>query len=663
MNKIKTIGIIGAGTMGSALAQKFAMESFDVILADISSKFIQNGFQRIKQSLNEGIEKKVLTHEKSHTVLNRIIGTDNLSHLNRCDIIIEAVFEDFKVKSELFKKLSEVVSTETILATNTSSFSISELSGSVSSPERFIGLHYFYHAAKNRLVEIIPGEKTSPEILKQMMRFSSQTGKDYILCKDSYGFVVNRFFVPWLNEAVRICEEGIASPAEIDAVCCKVFSIGMGPFALMNATGVPIAYHAQKTLERFGKLYKTSNLLKTQSESGQPWYIDANGDKIPDDKTKKIITDRMLGIVLVVCSQILNEKICIADEINRGARIGLRWRKGPVELMKSYGKEEVLKLIKQTCELYDTIIPKPILEGLKLNFVSLEKFDDKALITITRPEDLNALNWTVVRQLSEKFNEADEDPHIKSIFITGRGKAFVAGADIKFFLDNIKSNTIENIVTFTKYCQDVFQKVDKSKKKVIAVLNGLTLGGGLELALCADIILALPQAALAFPETGIGIYPGLGGTQRTQQRIGKSFTKYLIFTGDFVNAGQAEKIGLVDGVIQWDNFYDMLENSLDVNKFISKTKIPDDKYSSIENFFRSFSLKNISAEDMVLPFATDLIKKIKRKAPLALTVSEKLINEERGCESELENLKYIFSTSDALLGLSSIGKKVEFLGR
>ena len=119
-------------------------------------------------------------------------------------------------------------------------------------PERFIGLHFFYHAAKNRLVEIIPGEKTTSETLQAARLFSVLAGKDAIDCTDTYGFAVNRFFVPWLNESVKLLQEGIATKSEIDAVCMKVFGIGMGPFALMNATGVPIAYHAEKTLEVFG---------------------------------------------------------------------------------------------------------------------------------------------------------------------------------------------------------------------------------------------------------------------------------------------------------------------------------------------------------------------------------------------------------------------------
>lgn len=668
MKKIKSVGVIGAGTMGSALTQKFAQEGFNVILADKEQKFIDKGINNIKSTLNEGIERKIFTSDTVEEIINRIKPSCNLNDLKSCDLVIEAIFEDFNVKSDLFKTLNSILPVDTIIATNTSSFSVDELSKSVNHPERFIGLHYFYHAAKNRLVEIIPGESTSKETFESIKQFCVQSGKEAIVCKDSYGFVVNRFFVPWLNESVRIIEEGTATPGEIDAVCMKVFSIGMGPFALMNATGVPIAYHAQKTLERFGELYKTSDALRQQAEKNELWKIDsADLEKIPKEKITSI-TNRMLGIVFLVCSQIMDENVCEAVDINRGARIGLRWRKGPIDLMTKYGSENVKDLLKYFVDKYKTEEPKSIGEKYwQMEFINLSKSNKISVITIIRPEDLNALNETVVRQLSEKFDIAEKDSETDTIIITGSGKAFVAGADIKFFIDNIKSKTLDNIVNFTKYGQQVYQKIDDSSKKVIALINGLALGGGLELALCADIIAVTSKSMIAFPETGIGIYPGLGGTQRTQKKIGKGLAKYLIYTGDFLNASQSKKIGLADYILSQDEAQDLLIGTLVLEKK-SHEKTEDEYYSPISNFFyehsiseilsRTIDQKNLSQETI-----EKLKKKISQKAPISLKFSEQLIDEARGVQSELEYLKQIFSTEDALLGLSSIGKRIEFKGK
>jgi len=666
MKTIKTVGVAGAGTMGSALAQKFAMEGFEVILLDTNIDFVNKGLQKVKDSLNEGIEKKIFTPEKADKILSQIHGTAELSDFIKAELVIEAIFENFDAKAELFTKLDAVLPKDTIIATNTSSFSVTELAKKVSHPERFIGVHYFYHAAKNRLVEIIPGEYTSSGTFKAMEVFSVQSGKDAITCKDAHGFVVNRFFVPWLNESVRLLEDGIASTGDIDAVCMKTLSIGMGPFALMNATGVPVAYHAEKTLEHYGKLYEVSNSLKLLAERNGNWTVDPADITAIKAETQKIINERLLGVIFFVCSELLDEKVCSPVEINRGARIGLAWRKGPIDLMKRFGADKVKNMVKEIAERYGEDIPKSIgNEYWDLELVNLQKNGGNAIITINRPEDMNALNQSVVNQIEDKFNQANSDPAIKTIFITGSGKAFVAGADIKFFIDNIKSNSIDKIVKFTEYCQSVYDKIDNSGKKVVAVLNGLTLGGGLELAICADVILALPNAVLAYPETGIGIYPGLGGTQRTQKKIGKELTKYLVFTGDMLNANDAQKIGLVDKVIKIDEMFALFEGSKPLPE-VTKIPVSDEKYLSIQHFFSQyvFGETNYKTDnELTAKLYEKLLGRIKYKAPLAVKTAEKLINEAKGCTSELEYLTHIFSSEDALLGLSSIGKKVEYRGK
>jgi len=276
MKKVNKVGVIGAGKMGAALAQKFAQEDFKVILADREMKFVENGLNGIRITLQEGVEKKVFTPEQTEKTIANITGSADMNDLKSCDLVLEAIFEEFNAKAELFIKLSRILEQDTIVATNTSSFSVDELSRFVKYPERFIGLHYFYHAAKNRLVEIIPGKYTSASTLDAVKLFSIRSGKDPIYCADSYGFVVNRFFVPWLNEAVKIYDEGVADIPTIDDVCRKVFGIGMGPFALMNATGVLVACHAEKTLEVFGELYKVSKRLSTQAGSGSNWNL--NGE-------------------------------------------------------------------------------------------------------------------------------------------------------------------------------------------------------------------------------------------------------------------------------------------------------------------------------------------------------------------------------------------------
>ncbi|MBI3136905.1 MAG: 3-hydroxyacyl-CoA dehydrogenase/enoyl-CoA hydratase family protein [Bacteroidetes bacterium] len=668
MKKINTVGVIGAGTMGAAIAQKFAQEGFTVLLNDRDQHYIDKGLGGIREILWQGVTRGIFTHEKANEVLNRIHPVTDQRELKKCDLIVEAIFEDFGIKSELFKTLSELVPEDTILATNTSSFSVTELAKSVKKPERFIGLHYFYHAAKNRLVEIIPGAQTAAETYEAMCIFSVQSGKDAITTRDVYGFAVNRFFVPWLNEAVKILDEGIGSMEEIDAVCMKNFGIGMGPFALMNATGVPIALHAQRTLEHFGPSYKVATILEKQVESKTNWPVHIPENFQVTEEKIKAIADRMNGCTFFVCSQILAEKVCSATDLNRGAKIGLRWRKGPLDLMNQFGQEKVQKLVSDYAFRYGEKIPAGIESASwKMDYVTLTRKGKVATITMSRPEEMNALNEAVMEQLQQKFTEAEKDFTVDTIVLTGSGKAFVAGADIKFFIQNIKASNIDKIIEFTAYGQKVFDQIDASPKKVVAIINGLALGGGLEFALCADVVLALPKAQFAFPETGIGIYPGLGGTQRAAKRVGKSLAKYLILSGRMIGTAEALEVGLIDGIIDTTEMYSIMSGEVQVPAKNLKTELSP-KWRMLENLFLTTPYDQIisgevNGSELDAESARKLSAILKSKAPVAMKFANTLIEEARGNASELEKLRDIFSTEDALLGLSSIGKKVQYTGR
>lgn len=653
MSRINSVGVIGAGTMGSALAQKFAQEGMTVVMVDTEDRFLEKGLGSIKATLDEGVNRKIFSEEQVREIQKRISTTTDLENLANCQLIVEAVFEDRKVKEDLFAQISAIVPSDTILATNTSSFSVTDLSSSVSLPERFLGLHFFYHAAKNRLVEVVKGGKTDENTFSEVLRFMQRCGKDPITCKDAHGFVVNRFFVPWLNEAVRLYEEDVAEPTVIDAIACQTFGCGMGPFALMNATGIPIAYHTQKTLEQaYGEFYRPAKALAEQMNVGKPWSI--SDGKQANEAQSQIISERFLGVVFLVCGQLLDEKICTAGDINRGARIGLRWRKGPIEIYHKYGEKTIQKLANTMADNWNLTAPESLSPNdWQPDFITTDKSANVGTITINRPEGLNAMNPLVISQLAKAFDDLNSDDTIDTILLTGRGKAFVAGADIKFFINHIQNNSINEIVSFTTEGHNLFLRIDDSPKKVVAAVNGLALGGGLELALTADIIIALNKAVFAFPETGIGIYPGLGGTQRTVDRIGKGLTKYLIYTGQMIDADTAEEIGLIDKAVSWDELDKAIKNPSNLQR--SSLELSD-KWRRIESFFNEHTVSELLENDFPEEWSS-IIKKIRRKAPLALRLAEKLINAHKGPLSELECIEEVFKTDDALAGMKSVGGK------
>jgi len=537
-----------------------------------------------------------------------------------------------------------------------------------------VGLHFFYHPAMNRLLEIIPGSATSPEVISACKRYSILTGKTDILVKDSPGFAVNRFFVPLNNEATRILEEGWANIPTIDKAIMDALGIGMGPFKLVNVTGVPIAHHTSQSL--FDQIrhpfYAPSARLKAQFESGKDFPLDGQVD---ETKLEKVV-DRLLGAVFFICCTLLEENVVNMADIDLGAKVGLRWSKGPFELMNLAGINKTYSMVEDLLKAWpDLKIPNSLKaqkgkgEPWDIRYVSYRRDGDIGRVCISRPDAMNALNHTVVKQLDEAFKEAESDPQTKAIILEGAGKAFVAGADIKFFVDCIKNNRLEDNYEFTAYGQDVLNRIDASKKLVIAKVDGPALGGGLELALSADVIVATPKAAMGFPETGIGIYPGLGGTQRTSRHVGKELAKYIIFTGRMISGEVALSIGLVDYLFSPEEIDEKIRKLLEEGKLIPKKgkgkgTLPPE-FQQIKELFADekiegwLSNKYLENDD---PLTAKTAKIVAGKAPLALRFANQIVDEgfklpiSEAVKLELVHLNEIFSTADALTGLSSVGK-------
>ena len=670
--QINKIAVIGAGNMGSGIAQKMAQEGINVILVDMKEEFVERGINIIRQTLKEAVERKILNSEQLHDVLSRIIGTCDFEMVADADIVIEAVFEDKQVKFELFDKLDRICSDKTILATNTSSFYVHEFANKTSRPDRFVGLHYFYHPAKNRLLEVIPHETTSAATLEKSLLAARLHGKTAIVVKDAPGFAVNRFFVPFLNEAARMLEEGVADIPTIEEAAKQAFKIGMGPFELMNVTGIPIAVHASTTLgNELGTFYATADIIKTQKDKNENW--DLSGDV--DASKLEAVKDRFYGVCLGVAAALVDEGIATIEDTDRGAKIGLRWLMGPFEIMNKIGIEKTYQAVEAITQKYpDFKMPQVLAQQYEsgqpfaFNFVDLEVNDTVATITINRPEAMNALNETVVEQLRQRFEEAKADAKVKTIVFQGAGKAFVAGADIKYFVDKIKADKIADIEKFTRKGHELLLDIENSDKLTIALLDGLSLGGGSELALACQAIIATPAGSMGFTETGIGIIPGLGGMLRLARHVGPELAKYYVFTGTPINADDAQDLGMVTRRVAPAEVASAIEEVASEGKpdKYRQREIPEKfkmlaQMGSSENVARL--LNGQPPEGVAAEIAAKIAKFIGYKAPLALKIANEIIDEQVGksiaeaVEVELVRLNDIFSTADALEGLSSFGRK------
>ncbi|MFQ5737491.1 MAG: enoyl-CoA hydratase/isomerase family protein [Acidobacteriota bacterium] len=674
------VAVIGAGNMGSGIAQKLAQVGIPVFLCDRNLELAQAGKAKIVTLLEEAVSRKIFLPNEVDDILARVRPVDDFSQLKDAALVIEAVFEEKEVKTSLFRQLDSICRADTLFATNTSSLSVSELGAESGRADRFGGLHFFYHPAKNRLLEIITGKTTSAATERRLWDFARLAEKVAIRSSDRAGFAVNRFFVPWLNEAVRVLEEGKADIPTIEAAAKEAFGCGMGPFELMNITGIPIAYHAATSLgEALGSFYLPAERLAEQAQGGKDWEL--SGEASPEGVQE--IQERLLGCAFTIATALAEEKVATREDIDRGATVGLRWSEGPFQKMNRLGTPAAYKLIAAFRQRYRQLEAPASLRTLAetnspwpLSFVDLQVGGGVARITINRPEAMNALNPALMEQLGERVEDAIENPEVALLLFEGAGKAFVAGADVRFFIHALDDGDLSRIYAFTEQGQRVFERIATSNKPTIALVDGLALGGGAELALACKTIIVGARGTFAFPETGIGIYPALGGTQRLSRRIGKELAQYLILTGRAVDSAEAFAIGLADGTLAGTRLA-LLDEEGRTAKVVAlarekrPTAPPPPAWAKAAQLV--FSDQNrgclLSGELPALAGA-DLrkcgqraLKDLSGKAPVAVRIASQLIEEgftlplDEALKLEVGRLAEVFQTSDAYRGLCSVGRK------
>ena len=269
----KLIGVIGAGSMGNGIAQVAAQAGYRIIMRDIEDRFVQNGLKAIEKFLAKSVEKGKMVEEQKKEILGRIRGTTRLEDMKDADFVIEAIFEDLSLKKDVFKQLDEVTKPHVILTTNTSSMSVTEIAMATKRPEKVAGMHFFNPAPLMKLVEVIRAYHTKDETVQVVMEMARKMGKEPVeVKKDSPGFIVNRLMIPHMLEAVKMAEEGVASIEDIDKAVKLGLNYPMGPFELMDLTGIDIAHHVADYL--YKELNKESKwsipvLLKSLIRAGK----------------------------------------------------------------------------------------------------------------------------------------------------------------------------------------------------------------------------------------------------------------------------------------------------------------------------------------------------------------------------------------------------------
>lgn len=363
---MKRVGIIGAGTMGVGIAQVAATNGCFVTIFDANSQQAEIAKSGLQSTIEKLISKGKISQEQGDSILANCVFCSSLSDLAPSDLVIEAIVENKEIKHQVFTELESLVSETCILASNTSSISITSLASCLKKPERFIGIHFFNPAPLMPLVEIIPGLLTDAKLGSEMIELMAGWGKVPVLAKDIPGFIVNRIARPFYGEGLRIVEEGIATPEQVDDAMRSLGNFKMGPFELMDLIGVDVNFAVTKTVYQdyfYDKKYQPSLLQQRMSEAklwgrktGRGFYNYAENAENPiPDKNEKLyaeIFNRIIAMLINEAVEAKRLKVASDEDLDLAMMKGVNYPKGLLAWGEEIGFDQISKILHDLHETY-----------------------------------------------------------------------------------------------------------------------------------------------------------------------------------------------------------------------------------------------------------------------------------------------------------------------
>src|SRR6202453_2283253 len=601
--------VVGAGTMGGQIAQTIAAAGIPVVLKDIDDALVQAGLDEARNvtsgQIGKLVEKGKLTAEQGEAqiaeVVGRIHGTTSYEAFGDVDFVIEAVPERMDIKQSVFAELDAATPGHAILASNTSSLSITEIGEATLRPEKVVGLHYFYPASIMPLIEIVEGEETAAETVGAAVTFAQAIRKQPITCAEVPGFVVNRILNSGISEVWREQEEKGLSIKQIDEGVGAAGVVPVGPYYLVNLLGLDTVLHvAEHLVESYGeeRFYVPKGMQKLVAngklgaKTGGDGFYDPQGepniagDNEPD--VAELVELLSLKTFLEACL-VLEEGVATHRDIDFGmmAGAGLAPRRGllpPFMKADSEGLDKVLERMESAQKRYgERFTPPTILRRLVAQgrlgqqsgqgFYAYPRPDADQPAEVITLETLGgegaragyageegagvAIAWLANGQMNSISPQVVEDLASVWAQIKGAGVRalviassnpflFSAGADIKAF-------TTMDEVGGRKLLADthaLLREIGSAGVATIAAVNGLAFGGGCELAMACDVRIAARSALFGQPEIKLGIIPGFGGTQRLPRLVGQSKALEMNLVGDPILAEEAFELGLANRVVE-----------------------------------------------------------------------------------------------------------------
>ncbi|HOP47502.1 MAG TPA: 3-hydroxyacyl-CoA dehydrogenase/enoyl-CoA hydratase family protein [Desulfobacteraceae bacterium] len=573
----KQVAIIGAGTIGPDIGYylKSALPDIKLYLVDVVEKPLQSAEKRFAGYAQKALDRKKMTPDQAKAILDNITYTTDYGQIRDCDLVIEAATENIPLKQKIFDTIEKIVSQDAVITSNTSSIPADRLFLKMKHPERTTVTHFFAPAWRSLPVEVINWEMASREVIDYLFWFFANTGKAPIITDNAICFELDRIFDNWCNEAAFLLSQATAS--QIDKVAEEF--VYAGPFFVLNmANGNPIVFETNTLQMEEGLHYQPASILNSVDK----WVTHKPGSPVDiPENLKQTIRDRLLGIFFSQSFDIIDRGIGTKEDLNFGCQIALGFRKGPFDVMRDIGESEVSRIMKKFGDERPGF-PQPreslpVYQDFK-RFVLKDEMDGVRIITIRRPQAMNALNDEITDEILSSLKEDIDNPDVKGFVITGYGNsAFSAGADIGRFPQML--GNMEASVEYAKACARVQLFMDKMEKPVVAAINGMALGGGLEVAIRCHDIVATENARFQFPEITLGISPGIGGVVVPYRKWpeGAALFHEMLCLARSINAKEALDIGMISR--STDTYLNLIKVAVEQVKALEGKikRIPDGK--------------------------------------------------------------------------------------
>jgi enoyl-CoA hydratase / 3-hydroxyacyl-CoA dehydrogenase len=545
----KSVAIVGAGTIGPDIGYylKSALAGLELVLVDVDQAPLDRALERIEAYVKKGLARGKLREDQAAAVRQNLVTTLDYGRMAGCDWVIEAATENLELKRRIFAQIEAVVRPETLITSNTSSLPAARLFADLEHKGRATVTHFFAPAFRNPAVEVIRWEQGDPEVLEYLRWLFCFTGKVPLVTSDALCFMLDRVFDNWCNEAALLLEH--ASAREVDSATAAY--VHAGPFFVLNlAHGNPIITETNNLQSaEEGPHYDPAPIFR----SVDCWLTGRPGETVDmEPETAALVRDRMLGVLFSQSVDILDRGIGTPEDLDLGCKLALGFKQGPLELMAELGEDEVGRVLSRYSEQRPGMpMPRRELSTYQgfLRHLLVDDVDGVKVLTMRRPQVMNALDDEVTDELLAVIREFEHADDVRGFVITGYGpRAFCAGADISRFPSLL--GDAEASANFARDCSRLLVHLDGIGKPVVAAINGMALGGGLELALRCHGIVAVKDAWFQLPEVGLGIAPGIGAMSVPYRRWPAAAAEFhdMLRLARKLKAERAHALGILDGL-------------------------------------------------------------------------------------------------------------------